>query len=216
MKTIRTIIADDHTLVRAGIRSLLERIDGIQVIDEACDGEDLVRKVETQNPELVFTDLFMPKMNGVEALKIIADEYPNIYIIVLSVYADDEYIKECFKLGATGYLLKNSRLPELELAIQTVLDEKMYLTPNASRGLLDKYTEGHLPIKSCQELLTKRQIEILKLVAEGYKTREIAETLNLSEKTIEMHRTNIMKRLDIRDLANLVRYALREGLVHNS
>lgn len=212
--TIRILLADDHTLLRAGIRSLLEKMPGVEVVGEAADGREALNLVKTHLPNVVLMDIAMAGLNGLEATVRIARDYPNVHVIILSMHANEEYVLQTLRAGASGYLLKDAATAELELAVQAVARGDTYLSPAISKRVIEDYlgrTSGEK--KGPLEQLTPRQREILQLVAEGKSTKEIAFILSLSIKTVETHRTQLMDRLGIHDVPGLVRYAMRMGLV---
>ena len=220
MSQIRIVLADDHTLVRAGIRALLQNLAGVEVVAEADDGREALRLIEAHRPDVVLMDIAMPGLNGLEAATRVAKEFPEVRVIILSMYANEEYVLQALRAGAAGYLLKGARTPELELALNAVVQGETYLSPAASRHVVDDYIrraggEGDRDSAAprADERLTPRQREILQLIAEGHTTKEIARQLDISAKTVEMHRAQLMARLDIHDVASLVRYAIRIGLV---
>ncbi len=214
MNSFKILLADNHTLVRAGIRALLEQIANVVVVGEAADGREAIKLVDQHRPNLVLMDITMPVMNGIEATARIVKEYPQVRVVMLSVHTDEEYVLQALRAGATGYLLKDAGRAELELAVAAVARGETYLSPAVSRHVVGDYfrrtatsAEGRL------ETLTPRQREILQLIAEGKSTKEIASILNVSVKTVETHRAQLMERLDIHDVAGLVRYAIRTGVV---
>jgi DNA-binding NarL/FixJ family response regulator len=219
-ETIKVLLADDHALVRAGIISLLQQLSGIQVIAEAGDGHETLRLIKETSPDIVLLDISMPGLNGLEITDRVNKEFPKIRIIILSMHMNEEYVLHAIRVGAAGYLLKNSGIEELELAIKSVARGEMYLSPPVSRQVIMDYIKrfnsktGHKKSKSelC-EILTPRQREILQLIAEGSTTKEIANKLKVSIKTVDTHRTQLMERLDIHDIAGLVRYAIRMGIL---
>lgn len=208
---IRILLAEDHTLVRAGIRSLLDRIGGMEVVAEASDGQEAVRLARKHQPQLVVMDIAMAGLNGLEATRRIRAETPDARILILSMHANEQYVHQALQAGASGYLLKDAATEELELAIQAALKGQTYLSPRISRRLVDDYLkqgEGNPA-----DHLTPRQREILQLIAEGQSTRAIAERLHVSVKTVETHRAQLMDRLDIHDVPGLVRFAIRTGVI---
>lgn len=218
MKPIRVLLADDHTLVRAGFRMLLHSLPGIEVVAEADDGREALRLVATEQPDVILMDIAMPGLNGLEAAARVVREFPHVRIIMLSMHALEEYALHALRVGAAGYLLKDADTGELELAIRAVAGGETYLSPKVSRYVTDyvRRTGGQAGLDreiSPLERLTPRQREVLQLIAEGHATQEIARMLNISVKTVETHRAQLMKRLDIHDIAGLVRYAIRVGLV---
>jgi DNA-binding NarL/FixJ family response regulator len=213
MKPIRILLADDHTLVRAGFRSLLEHLPGLKVIAEAGDGREALRFIEAERPDVVFMDIAMPGMNGLEAAARVAREFPNVRVIILSMNAAEEYVLQALRCGAAGYLLKNADTAELDLALKAVMRGETYLSPAVSKHVVADYVRRVGSEASPLERLTPRQREVLQLIAEGNTTKEIARKLNVSVKTVETHRAQLMDQLDIHDVAGLVRYAIRVGLV---
>lgn len=207
MRRIRILLADDHALVRAGIRALVQRVSECEVVGEAGDGRSALQLAKTLQPDVVLLDVAMPELNGLDAIPRILKQNPKIAIIVLSMHASREYVLRAVQAGAAGYVLKNAVVDELENAIRTVARGNKYLTPAISEQIIAGV--GNDPLES----LTLRQREILQLIAEGRTTRQIAETLHISVKTVETHRTVLMRRLDLHDVAGLVRYAIRVGLV---
>jgi DNA-binding NarL/FixJ family response regulator len=210
---MRLLLADDHSLVRAGIRSLLEKIPGIEVAGEASNGREALELIRNELPDLVLMDVAMKELGGLEALPRITKNFPNVKVIILSAHANEEYVIRALRHGAAGYLLKDAATIELELAINSVAQGKTYLSPAISRTVIDSYLERVGNLSSPIEQLTARQREILQLIAEGRNTKEIGGTLDISVKTVEAHRLQIMARLDIHDVPGLVRYAVRSGLV---
>ena len=213
MKPIRVLITDDHTLVRAGIRSLLENMEGIEVIAEAGDGREALRLVRAHRPDVVLMDIAMPGLNGLEAAARIAKKFPNVRVIILSMHVNEEYVLQALRAGAAGYMVKGADAAELEIAIRAVARGETYLSPMVSKHVVTDYIQRISGETSPLELLTPRQREVLQLIAEGYSTKKIARTLKISVKTVETHRMQLMERLDIHDIAGLVRYAIRIGLV---
>ena len=213
MNTTRVLLADDHRLVRAGIRSLLEKIPGIEVVGEASTGREALGMVKAKLPNLVLMDIAMRELGGLEALPRITKDFPGIKVIMLSAHANEEYVIRALRSGAAGYMLKDAATVELELAIRSVSEDKTYLSPSISRTVINSYLERVGGQLSPLEQLTLRQREILQLLAEGRNTKEVASDLNISVKTVESHRLQLMERLNIHDVPGLVRYAVRSGLV---
>jgi DNA-binding NarL/FixJ family response regulator len=207
---MRILIADDHTLVRAGLTSLIARLPEMEVVAEAADGRQALRMVRDLQPDIVLMDIAMPGLNGLESAERIHGIYPKIKIVILSMHASEEYVAQALKAGASGYLLKDAATAELEMALKSVSMGQFYLSPAISRQVVDNFLRGG---PTGLDLLTPRQREILQLIAEGKGTRDIAETLHLSVKTVETHRAQLMDRLDIHDVAGLIRYALKKGLI---
>ncbi len=214
MKPIRVLLADDHDLVRAGVRALLQHLAGIEVVAEAGTGYEALRQCQTHRPDVVLMDIMMPELNGLDATARLAATSPDIRTIILSMNANEEYVLQALRAGAAGYLLKNISPSQLEQAIRAVARGETYLSPAVSKHVIAAYLQcnGGGEISSL-ERLSPRQREILQLIAEGNTTKEIARNLNLSAKTVEMHRTQLMAALDIHDIAGLVRYAIRMGLI---
>lgn len=212
MKPISVLIADDHTLVRAGIRSLLESFGGVEVVAEASDGREAIGLLRTHNPDIILMDIAMRGLNGLEAAARIRKSHPKIRIIMLSMHASEEYVLQALRSGAAGYLLKDSATLELELALKAVMNGETYLSPPISRQVVESYINRVGDEQNSAALLTPRQREILQLIVEGYSTKDIAARLHLSTKTVETHRTKLMERLDIHDIPGLVRYAIRVGM----
>jgi DNA-binding NarL/FixJ family response regulator len=216
MTNVRVLLAEDHQLVRAGIHALLDRMAGVEVVAEVSDGVEAVKVVETLQPDLVLMDVAMPGLNGLEAASRISKQWPAVRIIMLSMHANEEYLRQALKAGAMGYLLKGADLVELEQAIRTVSGGEPYLTPSVARYTIDAYRQGGVREQAPVERLSPRQREILQLIAEGHSTKEMAYRLKLSAKTVETHRAQLMARLDIHDIAGLVRFAIKAGLTHPS
>lgn len=212
MSPLRILLAEDHTLVRAGIRSLLESLDGIEVVAEASDGREALRLAQAHNPDILLMDITMKELNGLEAAARLARERSATRVIILSMHADQAYVHQALQAGAAGYLLKGSDLAELELAIKAVSRGDTYLSPAVSKNLVGDLLGGKKPGANPLDGLTPRQREILQLIAEGRTTKEIAVRLDLSIKTIETHRGQLMDRLDIHDVPGLVKLAIRAGL----
>lgn len=213
MGNITVLLADDHSLVRAGIRNLLESIPGVEVVAEAGDGRSLLKLVKEHKPRMVLLDIAMPGLNGLEVAARLSKDYPGTSVIMLSMHSNEEYVLQALRAGASGYMLKDAATAELDIAIRSVLHGKTYLSPSISKTVIDEYLDKTTSARSPLERLTPRQREILQLVAEGFTTRQIAETLSVSVKTVETHRAQLMDRLGIRDVAGLVRYAIRTGLI---
>lgn len=213
MKTIRVLLADDHALVRAGFRALLESLPDMEVIAEAGDGREALRLIELHQPDVVLMDIGMPGLNGLEAAARLAQQSPSIPVIILSMHATEEYVLRALRAGAVGYLLKDAGTAELELAVRAVVRGETYLSPAVSKHVIAEYVQRVSNEPNSLEQLTPRHREILQLIAEGQTTKEIAQTLDLSIKTVETYRTQLMERLDIHDIAGLVRYAIRTGLI---
>jgi DNA-binding NarL/FixJ family response regulator len=211
--SIRILLADDHELVRAGIRSLLERLPDVEVVAEAGDGRQAIRLVEEHDPDIVLTDIAMPDLNGLEVTQHLAKAFPNVRVIILSMYSDEEHLYLALRAGAAGYLLKGAARDELKLAIQAVARGDTYLSPALSNSLIVEHSKCRNGGLACLKALSPRQTEVLKLIARSRTTKQIALELNVSVKTVESHRMQLMNRLDIHDVPGLVRFAIRMGLV---
>jgi len=213
MNLTRVLLADDHALVRAGIRALMEKISSVEVVGEAGTGREALELVRSTLPSIVLMDIAMTELGGLEALPRITKDFPSVKVIILSAHANEEYVIRALREGASGYMLKDSATTELELAINSVIQGKIYLSPSISRTVIDDYLQRVSGAVSPLEQLTSRQREIVQLIAEGKNTKEIAAELDISIKTVESHRLQLMDRLDIHDIPGLVRYAIRSGLV---
>jgi DNA-binding NarL/FixJ family response regulator len=213
---IRVVLADDHALVRQGIRSLLEKLDDIEVVGEASDGREALVLSKTTQPDIVFMDIAMPGLNGLEAVTRMKKECPTARVIMLSMHAGEEYFQQALDSGAAGYLLKDADRMELELAVRTVIRGDIYLTPAVAKYAVVAYRQRKEGGQGPLACLSSRQKEILQLIAEGYANKEIAQRLDLSPRTVETHRAELMERLDIRDVPGLVKMALRTGLIKPS
>jgi two-component system response regulator NreC len=216
MKTpYRIVIAEDHTILREGLRALLSSKPDFEVVGEAEDGRDAIRCVVSEKPDVMLLDLSMPRMSGLEAIKEIKRQSPETKIVVLTVHKTEEYILATLEAGADGYVLKDATHSELVLAIMNTLQGKRYLSPGISEKVIGGYLEGKKALKtqSAWDTLTQREREILKLIAEGNKNKEIADYLYISLKTVEKHRTNLMKKLDLHNVASLTAFAIEKGLI---
>jgi len=211
----RIVIAEDHTILRQGLKALLRSNDNLEVVGEAEDGLETIRCVEKKNPDLLLLDLNMPKMDGISVIKEVKKRHSAIKIIVLTMHKQEEYILEAFKSGAEGYCLKASSHDELIMAIKAVLSDKFYISPEISEKVLEGFLEGQKSIKkrSSWDTLTQREREVLKLVAEDYQNKEIADYLCISVKTVEKHRANIMEKLDLHSASALTAYAIEKGII---
>lgn len=212
MAALRILLVDDHALVRAGMKSLLREIEGVEVVAEASDGAEALRLAEEVRPDVVLMDIAMKGMNGLDAASRLREQRPEAKVIILSMHTSEEYVLLALRAGAAAYLIKDSATSELALALTSVMRGETYLSPAISRQVVEGYVQrvGAGPVA---DPLTPRQREVLKRIAEGRSTKEIAYDLQLSVKTVETHRAQIMERLGIRDVAGLVRYAMRTGLV---
>jgi DNA-binding NarL/FixJ family response regulator len=211
---IRIMLADDHTLVRAGIRALLEKLPGVVVVAEASDGREVFELVQQHHPQVILMDISMPGLNGLEATARVIREFPKVRVIILSRHDNEEYFWQALKLGASGYLLKKAATAELSAAIHRVIGGEIYLTNEISSRLVKRFpSQQEANARHPLEQLTDRQREILQLIAEGQTTKAIALILKVSPKTVEYHRAKLMERLGIHDIPGLVRFALRMGLI---
>jgi DNA-binding NarL/FixJ family response regulator len=213
MTRLRILLADDHALVRAGFRALLLRFSDFEVVGEADNGHDVLRLIGELDPAIVLMDVSMPGLNGLEVTARVTKEHPRSRIIVLSMHSDEEYVHRALASGAAGYLLKNAGEGELELAVRAVARGDNWLSPGVSKPVFAWYLRNHEAASGPAEPLTPRQREVLQLIAEGHSTKGIATRLDLSVKTVETHRTQIMDRLGIHGVQGLVRYAIRRGIV---
>ncbi|MBU4317491.1 MAG: response regulator transcription factor [Proteobacteria bacterium] len=211
----KVVIVEDHVMFRDGLRELLKNFDHMEVVGEAGDGLEAIRCIKKHLPDLVLLDINMPKMDGLAVIHEIKKALPQVKIIVLTMFKEDAYVIEAFKAGAKGYCLKSSSFDELKMAIGAVLAGNRFISPEIEEkvmeGLLE--TSKKIKAKSAWDTLTQREKEVLKLVGEGYKNREISDYLCISEKTVEKHRANIMNKLDMHTASSLAAYAVEKGLV---
>jgi DNA-binding NarL/FixJ family response regulator len=211
---VRILIADDHTILRAGIRSLLDMVPDFQVVGEVDNGKDAIYQAGLLKPDLLLSDLSMPKTNGTEAIQRIKSRYPDIKILVLTVHKTEEYIHAALKAGADGYVLKDDTSDELINAINNIMADKTYLSPS----ICSEVVMGFLSVPNKErittsiDLLTTREREVMKLIAEGYRNKDIAEYLSISLKTVEKHRSNMMKKLDLHSASSITSYAIKNGM----
>jgi len=219
MKRITVLLSDDHTVVREGLRLLVEKEADIQVVGEATNGHQSVREAKRLKPHVVLQDLSMPLLNGLEAARQIAREVPSVRVLILSAYSDDSYIEHAVEVGAAGYLMKETAGDDLLRAIREIAGGNAFFSPPVARRILkqwqDKFPNGS-PIKAKTTKLTSRQTEVLQLIAEGYATKQIAGLLSLSIKTVEKHRQDLMNTLNIHNIASLTRYAVSRGVVDSN
>jgi DNA-binding NarL/FixJ family response regulator len=222
MKPIRVLLADDHNLVRAGIRALLQNEPDIEVVAEAANGREVLSMIKTHQPDVVLMDIAMPELNGLDATAQLVKEFPKLRVIILSMHATEGYVFKALRAGASGYLLKGAATPELALAIKAVARGETYLSSAVSKHVVEAFKRGASRDLSSSESasrdeipLTPRQREVLQLIAEGNSTKEIAQKLSISIKTAKTHRTELMRRLDLHDVAGLVRYAMQIGLAQD-
>ena len=211
MKRIRVVIADDHTIVRGGIRLLLEKLPDIEVVAEAADGSQAIEMVRLHQPDILVADVAMPGPNGLEVTRRLTEEDVSTRVVILSMHSDPEYVHRAVKAGARGYVLKRSAIEELELAIRAVVRGEIFLSPSITQPIVEGYLDRGA-MSAHQGDLTPRQWEVLELIARGETTKAIANRLGISVKTVEAHRSQVMDRLHIYDVAGLVRYSIRVGL----
>ncbi len=215
MNRIRVLLADDHTVMRAGLRLLLERQPDMAVIGEAADGRQAVELTETEKPEVAVIDIAMPNLNGIEATRQISGKYPNVAVVILSMHSDESYVMRALKAGAKGYLLKDSAEADLIRAVRAVKDGKSFFSPAVSKMLLEDYVRQlrQRGEEDSYELLSTREREILQLLAEGKTNKEVASLLNLSLYTVETHRAHILQKLSLHTVPDLILYAVRKGII---
>lgn len=213
MNPIRILLCDDHLLIRASLKSLIGEFPSIQVVGEAGDGREALEHAGKLQPHVVLMDIAMPGLNGLEATRRLVKDYPQVRVVMLSMHADESHVLQALRAGASGYVLKGSAPRELEMAIEAVARGEIFLSPAISKHVIDVYLNRAEGQTNSLDLLTPRQREILQLIAEGKSSKQIAQLLDASVKTIESHRASLMERLDIHDVAGLVRYAIRHGLV---
>lgn len=209
----KILIADDHALFREALALVLGQEPGIDVIGQAENGRELVRMVQECRPDLVLTDISMPQMNGTEAISHLKTRYPGLKVIVVTMHSGAEHVRTALKAGANGYVLKDDGQSEFLDAVRNVLAGRAYLSPSVSAVVVEEYVGGEASKPSWSNLTT-REREVLKLVAEGYRNREIAETLSISQKTVEKHRANVMAKLDLHSTAALTSFAIAHGIVN--
>ena len=212
-KPVRILLVDDHSLVRAGIRALLDNFNGVEVVGEASGGQEAMSLIASIVPNIVLMDISMPELNGVEATKRITQLYPKMRVIILSMHAGEEFVMRALRAGASGYIIKDAATDELQMAIHAAARGDIYLSPSISKKVVDEYLRHTEDRESPLERLTSRQREVLQLIAEGNTTKQIASILNVKVKTIESHRGQIMNRLEIHNLPGLILFAARSGLI---
>ena len=213
MSGIRVLLADDHALVRSGIRMILQTLDGVQVVADAQDGRAAIELVEALRPDIALLDISMPGLNGIETAARIRSRFPQTRVVILSMHAGEEYVAQALRAGASGYLLKDATPAELDSALRAVVRGETYLSPRISGAVVERSLRSADVATGPLEALTPRQREILRLIAEGHSTKQMAAQLDVSVKTVETHRALLMERLGIHDIAGLVRFAVRVGIV---
>ena len=213
MKKIKVLVADDHTIVRKGLCALLEEEKNIEVIGEAGDGREAVRKAGSLNPDIILLDIRMPILNGIEAARQISQNYPDIKVLVLTMYSDDEHVFELLNAGAGGYILKKSAPSELVNAINALSQGDAFLSPLISKKVLERLKERSINKNRAEVCLTNREREVVQLIAEGCTNKQIGERLCISIKTVVNHRSRLMMKLDIHNTAGLTHYAIRKGII---
>jgi RNA polymerase sigma factor (sigma-70 family) len=215
MRKIRIVLADDHQLMRSGIRLMLERESDLSVVGEACDGREAVALAKSLRPDVVVMDIGMANLNGIEAAQQMTQNRPEVAIVMLSMHSDESYVLRALKAGARGYLLKDSAEADLIKAVHAVAGRKSFFSPAVSKVLLDDYVRKlkRSGADDAYDLLTPREREVLQLVAEGKSNKDIANLLNLSVYTVESHRSNLMEKLNLRGLPELILYAVRKGII---
>jgi two-component system response regulator NreC len=215
MSAIRILLADDHVVMRSGLRLLLERQPNLQVVGEAADGQEAVRLAASEKPEVVIMDIAMPHLNGVEATRQIVTRNPDTAVVILSMHSDESYVLRSLKAGARAYLLKDSAEADLIAAIRAIQGGKSFFSPGVRRILTEDYMHqlAKLGVEDTYELLTPREREVLQLVAEGKSNKDVANLLNLSLYTVETHRTHILQKLNLHSVPDLILYAVRKGII---
>ena len=221
MKKSRIIVADDHSVVRSGLRLLLQSSPDFTVVAEAENGEEAVALVDRHKPDVVIMDISMPKLNGIEATGLMKQSNPDLKIIILTVHEDEEYVYQMLRAGASGYVLKSAGKKEIFAAIRSALSGDRFFSPGISKLIIEGFIRRdkeqrpgqEQPVTLSRQPLTRREVEVLQYIAQGFTNKKIAEALFLSIRTINTHRTNLMQKLDIHDTARLVRYAIETGLV---
>lgn len=215
MTKIQVLLVDDHTLMRKGLRSLLEEEESVTVIGEAADGHQALEEVMALMPDVVLMDITMPRLNGIEATRQLKQRFPQVRVIMLTMHESEEYIFQALRAGASGYVLKGAAVAELVTAVQAVFRGDSYLSPTVSRKVVEEYVRHANAAAPCDpyETVTVREREVLQLIAEGRSTREIAALLHISIKTVETHRAHLIEKIGLRSTAELTQYAMRKGLI---
>jgi DNA-binding NarL/FixJ family response regulator len=214
-KKTKVVIAEDHQLFREGLKAMLQSRDDLELVGEAADGLEAIRVVQRLQPDLLLLDLSMPRLSGISVMKDVKRQFPEILILALTIHESDQYVLEAFDAGANGYCIKDASRKELMMAIDSVASGKTYISPGIADNVMEGYLEGRkrLKEKTSWDTITQREREVLKLLAEGHTNKEIADFLNISVKTVEKHRANIMKKTDLHNASALTAYAIEQGLV---
>jgi DNA-binding NarL/FixJ family response regulator len=216
MKKIRILIADDHDVVRSGLKMLFRSTTGFAVVAEATNGNDAIALIAKHQPDIAVLDISMPKLNGIETTKIIKKDYPDTKVLILTIHENEEYVYQMVSAGANGYVLKDAGKKELFAAVRAIAAGERFFSPGISKLMIEQFikrAQQHVPVTSTKPLLTHRETEVLRFIAEGLTNPKIAEKLFLSVRTVDTHRMNIMQKLDIHDTAGLVRYAIETGIL---
>ena len=215
MPKLRIVLADDHTLVRHGLRKVLQDQSDWVVVGEANDGREAVQLVQELKPDVAILDIAMPRLNGIEATRQIARRFPDVHVLVLSMHADEPYVTQVLRAGATGYLLKDSADTDLIKAVAAVSQKKSFFSPAVAKVMLDDYVRqlADRGITDRYDTLTEREREVFQLIAEGKSNKDVADLLHLSPNTVETHRAHIMEKLDVHNAAEIVLYAVRKGVI---
>jgi two-component system, NarL family, response regulator NreC len=213
--SLRLVLADDHNMMRSGLRLLLEREPGFSVVGEASDGREAIEVTDAQSPDVVVMDVAMPNLNGIEAARRITASHSDTSVVILSMHSDESYVLRALNAGARGYLLKDSAESDLIAAVRAVSEGKAFFSPAISKLLVEDYVRQlrQRGVEDSYELLTPRERELLQLLAEGKTTKEIASALNLSPHTVETHRANVLRKLNLNSLPELILYAVRKGVI---
>jgi two-component system response regulator NreC len=214
MNMIKVVVVDDHTILRQGIKALLDNQEGIEVVGEAKDGREALKIIEETLPDVILMDIAMPGLNGLEATRRIKKKFPKTKVLVLTMYTNEEYIFQILNAGANGYLVKETAFQDLISAIKAVYRDEAFMSPSISKKVISSYMQrAQEDEKETCDILTTREREILQLIAEGNSSKKIAEALFISPKTVETHRTHIMDKLNIHNRTDLIKYAIRQGIV---
>lgn len=211
--TVRVLLADDHGVLRGGLRTLLNEMPGYQVVGEAADGGEAVRLAEELRPDLALLDISMPMMDGIEVTRVLKARQPDVTVLILTVHEDEQLLREAIKAGAAGYVVKKAAQSELLSAMEAALRGDLYVHPAMTRALLAPVSNQQVLYQPSEEVLTRREVQVLALIAQGYTNMQIAEALVVSIRTVESHRANIMSKLGVHNRAELVRYAIQHGVL---